>query len=150
MSPQSSGLKSKSRKKPTCVFLGLFFKPEGLARCSSETSGDFQRTTRSYIPEGRTPHNYRCENLKSYIVIYTLFLLFTALAYSKIGSCFKASLNVILFVTLTSLWTVLPKSLIHFSQLLDFQIFLSFFTAVRFSDIPSLSPYCLLPRFCHC
>jgi hypothetical protein len=32
---------------------------------SSETSFDFQRTTRRYIPEDSTLHNHRCENLKS-------------------------------------------------------------------------------------
>jgi hypothetical protein len=32
------------------------------AICSSETSVDFQRTTRAYIPED----NHRCETLKSY------------------------------------------------------------------------------------
>jgi hypothetical protein len=36
------------------------------AICSSETSVDFQRTTRRYIPEDSTLHNHRCENLKSY------------------------------------------------------------------------------------
>jgi hypothetical protein len=36
-------------------------------RRSSETSDGFQRTTRRYIPEDRTLHNHRCENLKSYI-----------------------------------------------------------------------------------
>jgi hypothetical protein len=36
------------------------------AICSSETSVDFQRTTRRYIPEDGTLHNHRCENLKSY------------------------------------------------------------------------------------
>jgi hypothetical protein len=30
---------------------------------SSEISDDFQQTTRRYIPEDRTLHNYRCENL---------------------------------------------------------------------------------------
>jgi hypothetical protein len=34
--------------------------------CYSEASVDFQRTTRRYIPEDRTFHNHRCENLKSY------------------------------------------------------------------------------------
>jgi hypothetical protein len=34
---------------------------------SSETSVDFQWTTRCYVPEGRTLHNHRCENLKFYI-----------------------------------------------------------------------------------
>jgi hypothetical protein len=33
--------------------------------CSSETSAEFQRTTRSYIAEDRNLHSYRCENLKS-------------------------------------------------------------------------------------
>jgi hypothetical protein len=33
--------------------------------CSSETSVDFQRTTRSYIPEDTTLHNRLRENLKS-------------------------------------------------------------------------------------
>jgi hypothetical protein len=33
---------------------------------SSETSVDFQRTTRRYIPEDVTLHNHRCENRKSY------------------------------------------------------------------------------------
>jgi hypothetical protein len=35
---------------------------------SSDTSVDFQRTTRSYIPEGGTLHNHRYENLKPYTV----------------------------------------------------------------------------------
>jgi hypothetical protein len=34
---------------------------------SSETSVDFQRTTRRYIPEDRTLQTHRCENLKTYI-----------------------------------------------------------------------------------
>jgi hypothetical protein len=38
------------------------------AICSSETSVDFQQTTRRYIPEDSTLHNHRCENLKSYII----------------------------------------------------------------------------------
>jgi hypothetical protein len=37
------------------------------ASCSSETSVDFQLTKRRYIPENRTLHNHRCDNLKSYI-----------------------------------------------------------------------------------
>jgi hypothetical protein len=32
--------------------------------CSFETSVDFQRTTRRYIPEDKTHHNHRCDNLK--------------------------------------------------------------------------------------
>jgi hypothetical protein len=33
--------------------------------CSSETSVDFQKTARRYIPEGRNLRNHRNENLKS-------------------------------------------------------------------------------------
>jgi hypothetical protein len=35
---------------------------------------DFQRSTRSYIPENITLHNHRCERLKSYI-LPELFLI---------------------------------------------------------------------------
>jgi hypothetical protein len=42
------------------------------ATCFSETSVDFQRTTRHYIPEYRTLHNHRCENFKSYMLTVTL------------------------------------------------------------------------------
>jgi hypothetical protein len=35
------------------------------AICSSEELVDLHRTTRRYIPEDRTLHNHRCENLKS-------------------------------------------------------------------------------------
>jgi hypothetical protein len=37
------------------------------AICFFETSVDVQRTTWLYIPEDSTLHNYRCENLKSYM-----------------------------------------------------------------------------------
>jgi hypothetical protein len=35
------------------------------ATCSSETSVDFERSTRCYIPEERIVHNHRCEKFKS-------------------------------------------------------------------------------------
>jgi hypothetical protein len=35
------------------------------ATCSLQTVVDFQRTTRRYMPENRTPHNHPWENLKS-------------------------------------------------------------------------------------
>jgi hypothetical protein len=38
----------------SCLAYSLTLKTE--AMCSSETSADFQRTTRRYIPEGRTLH----------------------------------------------------------------------------------------------
>jgi hypothetical protein len=37
------------------------------AICSSETSVDFQRSRLCYIQDGRTLHNLRCVNRKSYI-----------------------------------------------------------------------------------
>jgi hypothetical protein len=37
---------------------------------SSETSGATQRIARRHIPEDDTPHNHRCENLKSYKVFF--------------------------------------------------------------------------------
>jgi hypothetical protein len=56
---------------------------------SSETSVDFQRITRRYIPEDkRTLHNYRCDNLK----YYTLMVLLTALIlYSSVASLTSSS-----------------------------------------------------------
>jgi hypothetical protein len=40
------------------------------ATYSSETSVDFQQTTRRYIPEDETLRNYRYENLKPYFLQY--------------------------------------------------------------------------------
>jgi hypothetical protein len=37
---------------------------------TSETSADFQRTTRRYIPADRTLRNHRCVNLRSYKITY--------------------------------------------------------------------------------
>jgi hypothetical protein len=48
----------------SCLTYSSTLKME--ATCSSETSVDFQRTTRPYIPDNRTHHNHRCENLRSY------------------------------------------------------------------------------------
>jgi hypothetical protein len=39
------------------------------AICSSETSVETQRTTRSHIPDDDTLHNHPCENLKSYMYV---------------------------------------------------------------------------------
>jgi hypothetical protein len=44
------------------------------ATYSSETSADFQGSTRHNIPEDRTLHNHRCENLNS----HKLFFIFCA------------------------------------------------------------------------
>jgi hypothetical protein len=48
---------------------------------SFETSADFQRTTRRYIPEDGTLHNHRCENLKCYIT----FNLFNTIFNDRLG-----------------------------------------------------------------
>jgi hypothetical protein len=61
------------------------------AACSSEKSVDCKRATRRYVPDDRTPHNNRCENLKFYLflpvclnnvghynfIIYFLFVMST-------------------------------------------------------------------------
>jgi hypothetical protein len=52
--------------------------------CSSETSVDFQRTTRRYIPEDIIFHNHRCEGLKSYIIC--LLFLWIGTCSSSLGN----------------------------------------------------------------
>jgi hypothetical protein len=47
--------------------LGFFFGPEDGGDMLSENSVDIQQTLLRYIPEDRTLHNHRCDNLKSYI-----------------------------------------------------------------------------------
>jgi hypothetical protein len=61
--PPSSGSKSKASMKQATL-LGLFLDPEIVATCSSETSVDFQRTTRHYTQEDRIFHSHHCENLR--------------------------------------------------------------------------------------
>jgi hypothetical protein len=51
------------------------------ATSSSETSVNIRRTTVRYIPEARTLHNHRCENLKSYM-LRGLFYFYLPLAQS--------------------------------------------------------------------
>jgi hypothetical protein len=70
------------------------------ATCSSETSVDFQQTTRRHIPEGRTVHNYRWEEFKSY-VLCIIFIKYVNLT-RKLGilfSCQSIHPNVILQTT---------------------------------------------------
>jgi hypothetical protein len=42
------------------------------AACCSETSVEFQWSTRRYIPEHITLHNHRCESLKSYLKYFLI------------------------------------------------------------------------------
>jgi hypothetical protein len=49
-------------------YLSLFFHPEDGSDMFSETSVDFQYTTRRYILEDRSLHNHRRENIASYIM----------------------------------------------------------------------------------
>jgi hypothetical protein len=62
----SSGLKSKKAtvclKLVSCLAYSSTLKTEVI--CSTETSADFQWTTRHYISEERTLHNRSCENPK--------------------------------------------------------------------------------------
>jgi hypothetical protein len=59
------------------------------AICSSETSVDFQRTTRYHKPEDSTLYYHRCENLKSYCFII-LFKSFPMFLRDLLGSIFFA------------------------------------------------------------
>jgi hypothetical protein len=49
-------------------FLGLFLEPEDAGDMFLQNTADFQLTTRRYLPEDRTLHTHRCENLKPYIL----------------------------------------------------------------------------------
>jgi hypothetical protein len=51
----------------SCLAYSLALKMEAI--CSSETSVNFQRTARCYIPEDRTLNNLRFENLISYLQV---------------------------------------------------------------------------------
>jgi hypothetical protein len=61
---------------------------------SSETSVDFQRTTRRYIPEGRTLHKHRCENLKSCSMLFI---------------CKDISRSMLVRVVFMNLWTAISQ-----------------------------------------
>jgi hypothetical protein len=50
---------------------------------SSETSADFQRATRRYIPQHRTIHNHRCENLKCYMFTKDVYFMRTFFFFPK-------------------------------------------------------------------
>jgi hypothetical protein len=50
----------------SCMAYTSTLKMEAI--CSSESSVDFQRTTRRYITEYRTLRHHHCENLKSNIL----------------------------------------------------------------------------------
>jgi hypothetical protein len=51
--------------------------------CSSETSGDVQRTTRHYITEDNTLHNNRFEGLKSLTILIKLQYLMETASLNK-------------------------------------------------------------------
>jgi hypothetical protein len=70
------------------------------AICSSETSIDFQRTTRRYIPEDSTLHNHYCKNLKSYMTLCVSYevgteLLFFSSVFSQSMRCFPSSKSIL-------------------------------------------------------
>jgi hypothetical protein len=62
-----------------------FSTPKMEATCSSETSVEFHRITRRYIPGDKILHNHRCDNLKSY-VLFSVFILLCHFLYSPPSS----------------------------------------------------------------
>jgi hypothetical protein len=67
------------------------------ATCSSETSVDFQRTTRRYIPEDITPHNHCCENLIFYKIskfVGWSLAYFTGNLLPALAECLVSALDV--------------------------------------------------------
>jgi hypothetical protein len=63
---------------------GMVYSPamQTEATCYSETSADFLRITRQYIPEDIYIHNHLSENLKSYTEIYYVPYNFNSLFWS--------------------------------------------------------------------
>jgi hypothetical protein len=57
--------------------------------CSSETPDQFQRTALRYIPEDRTRHSHRRENLKSYILMPNLLICLLLFRYGM-QICFES------------------------------------------------------------
>jgi hypothetical protein len=78
--PPFSGSKNKQAElclppAYTLVSCSAYFSTMKMeAICSSETSVDFQRTTRRHTPEDSTLHYHRCENLKSYKLYIHVFM----------------------------------------------------------------------------
>jgi hypothetical protein len=75
--------------------------------CSSETSVDFQQTTRRCIPEDRTLHNHRCKNLKSYYCI-----LFSTLEIEAVYSSETLAYTYRLYSILTQNITIYSRILV--------------------------------------
>jgi hypothetical protein len=69
----------------------------------SETSVDFQRTTRRYVPEVSTFHSHRCENLKSYLVDS-----YNDRAYINLENLFSINKSLLFWVTFWVAWATLP------------------------------------------
>jgi hypothetical protein len=71
---QHQGPRIRNQHESVCLFhagscLAYSSTMNMKATSSFETSVNFQRTTRHYIPEDRTLHNHRCENITSYIYV---------------------------------------------------------------------------------
>jgi hypothetical protein len=74
-----------------CLAYNLTLKMN--AKYSSEMSVEFQQTTWRYIPEDRTLHNHRCENLKSYIIRFYCQQTVQTKIWSNIQGCSSVRLT---------------------------------------------------------
>jgi hypothetical protein len=113
----------------TSLFVGF---EEREATCSNETSVNFQRCSRRYIPEDRNLHDHGSENLKSHVNLKSLWkrtglACFLDLRFSwpclwrKATSCLPSVSSDFLFglfSTSTWRWYVRPKRR-HLSELND-------------------------------
>jgi hypothetical protein len=81
LSSPSSGPKNKPMKKPAWNLTPTFILVSCLAyhstlkieeTCSSETSVDFQQTTRRHIPDDRPLHSHGCENIIDFDFLFQI------------------------------------------------------------------------------
>jgi hypothetical protein len=76
LSPPSWGRRLSQARNSDCLPLAFMLVSSSTLKkdliCSSETSVEFRRNTRRYLPEDRSLHNYCCDNRKSISLLQAL------------------------------------------------------------------------------